>query len=66
MSQDAIGDGGLYSIWAGVLALDAALLILISRKGAQWRDQELSRKLGRQLAELAKRHDSANGEQNSA
>ncbi|KDR77423.1 hypothetical protein GALMADRAFT_65924 [Galerina marginata CBS 339.88] len=37
--QDGLGDGWLYTIWAGLMALTCAFMLLICRKGEQWRNQ---------------------------
>lgn len=38
--QDSIGDGGLYSIWTGLLVLLELLIVLVMMKGAAWRAAE--------------------------
>ncbi|KAI0823183.1 MFS general substrate transporter [Trametes gibbosa] len=35
--QDAIGDGGLYSLWTGILILSELLILLVWWKGGAWR-----------------------------
>ncbi|KAG8896753.1 hypothetical protein FRB99_008676 [Tulasnella sp. 403] len=50
--QDAIGDGGLYSIWAGILFAVAGLLAYVSRKGADWRQKEEQKRLEKELHAL--------------
>ncbi|KAG8984623.1 hypothetical protein FRB93_006403 [Tulasnella sp. JGI-2019a] len=52
--RDAIGDGGLYSIWTGILFGVAALMIYTARKGASWREIEESQKLKRALEKARK------------
>ncbi|KAG8892191.1 hypothetical protein FRC01_014298, partial [Tulasnella sp. 417] len=52
--QDSIGDGGLYSIWGGILYLVAGTLFLLSKKGAAWRDNEEQVRLKKQLEKLEK------------
>lgn len=37
IQQNAIGDGGLYTIWAGVQVAIVAMTILVMYRGAQWR-----------------------------
>ncbi|KAI0258411.1 MFS general substrate transporter [Gloeopeniophorella convolvens] len=37
--QNAIGDGGLYSLWAGVLVLCEVLLLLVRWRGGLWRER---------------------------
>jgi len=57
-----VGDGVLYTIWGGILALDALLVFFVSRKGAVWREQEVQRKLQRQLEALEKQQQNNNAE----
>ncbi|KIK42718.1 hypothetical protein CY34DRAFT_757045 [Suillus luteus UH-Slu-Lm8-n1] len=35
--QNALGDGGLYTAWAGVLIVTELLVLLVLRKGESWR-----------------------------
>ncbi|KAG1760780.1 major facilitator superfamily domain-containing protein [Suillus occidentalis] len=35
--QNALGDGGLYTAWAGVLVVTELLVLLVLRKGESWR-----------------------------
>ncbi|KAF9517241.1 hypothetical protein BS47DRAFT_1339996 [Hydnum rufescens UP504] len=35
--QDSVGDGGLYSIWAGLIVFLELLIVLVMIKGATWR-----------------------------
>ncbi|KAG9097921.1 hypothetical protein FRC06_007010 [Ceratobasidium sp. 370] len=35
--QNALGDGGLYTIWAGLLVVCEALILLLIWRGGQWR-----------------------------
>ncbi|KAL1741936.1 major facilitator superfamily domain-containing protein [Schizophyllum fasciatum] len=35
--QDGLGDGWLYTLWAALMALSAAMVVLIIYKGAAWR-----------------------------
>ncbi|KAG2050022.1 vacuolar DHA amino acid exporter [Suillus hirtellus] len=37
--QNALGDGGLYSVWAGILIVTELLVILVLRKGESWRKE---------------------------
>ncbi|KAH7923830.1 vacuolar DHA amino acid exporter [Leucogyrophana mollusca] len=37
--QDAIGDGGLYTLWAGLLVIMELLILLVLRKGEKWRQE---------------------------
>ncbi|KAI0373855.1 MFS general substrate transporter [Pilatotrama ljubarskyi] len=37
--RDAIGDGGLYSLWAGLMLLSELLILLVWWKGAAWRQR---------------------------
>ncbi len=35
--QNAIGDGGMYSLWAGLILLSELLILLVWWKGGAWR-----------------------------
>lgn len=35
--QNTLGDGGLYTVWAGILIVTELLVILVLRKGESWR-----------------------------
>ncbi len=35
--QTAIGDGGMYSLWAGLMLLSELLILLVWWKGGEWR-----------------------------
>lgn len=37
--QDALGDGGLYSLWAGLILISEALILLVWWKGGSWREK---------------------------
>jgi len=37
--QDKIGDGGLYSFWAGLLVIMEILVVLVLKFGHQWREK---------------------------
>ncbi|KAI0671081.1 MFS general substrate transporter [Trametes maxima] len=37
--QDAIGDGGLYSLWCGLTILSELLILLVWWKGGAWREK---------------------------
>ncbi|KAG8998438.1 hypothetical protein FRB90_012304 [Tulasnella sp. 427] len=52
--QDSIGDGGLYSVWCGVLYVVAGTLLLLSKKGAAWRNNEEQARLKKRLERLEK------------
>lgn len=39
----AIGDGGLYTLFAGLLTCSSAGLVLVSFKGAKWREKHLAK-----------------------
>ncbi|KIJ62702.1 hypothetical protein HYDPIDRAFT_41833 [Hydnomerulius pinastri MD-312] len=43
--QDALGDGGLYTAFAGVLIVMELLILLVLRKGASWREESEKREL---------------------
>jgi len=36
--QDTIGDGGLYTIWAGVMIIAELFILLVLYKGGKWRE----------------------------
>ena len=36
--QDSLGDGGLYTLWAGILVLCELLLLLVLLRGGAWRE----------------------------
>lgn len=35
--QDSVGDGGLYTLWAGLLVLSELLLLVVRVRGGPWR-----------------------------
>ncbi|KAG2049045.1 vacuolar DHA amino acid exporter [Suillus hirtellus] len=37
--QNILGDGGLYTVWAGILIVTELLVILVLRKGESWRKE---------------------------
>ncbi|KAH7915438.1 MFS general substrate transporter [Hygrophoropsis aurantiaca] len=41
--QDAIGDGGLYTLWAGLLVIAQLLILLVLYRGAKWREESEKR-----------------------
>ncbi|KZW03371.1 MFS general substrate transporter [Exidia glandulosa HHB12029] len=41
--QDAIGDSGLYMIWAGLLVVMELLILLTGRRGGKWRERAQER-----------------------
>ncbi|KAG1859146.1 MFS general substrate transporter [Suillus tomentosus] len=41
--QDTIGDGGLYTIWAGVMVVVECMLLLVLYKGRKWREASVER-----------------------
>ncbi|EJC98039.1 MFS general substrate transporter [Fomitiporia mediterranea MF3/22] len=41
--QNAIGDGGLYSIWAGLLGIVGLLIMLLIWKGKEWRERDTAK-----------------------
>ncbi|KAG2146237.1 vacuolar DHA amino acid exporter [Suillus clintonianus] len=43
--QNALGDGGLYTVWAGILVVTELLVILVLRKGESWRRESEEREL---------------------
>ncbi|KAH8986090.1 hypothetical protein EDB86DRAFT_2299938 [Lactarius hatsudake] len=36
--QDSMGDGGLYTLWAGILVLSELMLLLVRQRGGAWRE----------------------------
>ncbi|BEI85444.1 hypothetical protein CcaverHIS002_0508450 [Cutaneotrichosporon cavernicola] len=48
--QNAIGDGGLYTLFTGVLAMSCATLILVAYRGKGWREAREVRKEARSAA----------------
>jgi hypothetical protein len=36
--QDTIGDGGLYTIWAGVMIVAELFILLVLYQGGKWRE----------------------------
>ncbi|KLO08653.1 MFS general substrate transporter [Schizopora paradoxa] len=46
--QNAIGDGGLYTIWAGLMVITEILILLVWWKGAQWRERAIAKEALRQ------------------
>jgi Na+/melibiose symporter-like transporter len=36
--QDSMGDGGLYTLWAGILVLCELLFLLVQLRGGAWRE----------------------------
>ncbi|KAG1818699.1 major facilitator superfamily domain-containing protein [Suillus subaureus] len=43
--QNALGDGGLYTVWAGILIVTELMVILVLRKGESWRKEGEEREL---------------------
>jgi len=41
--QKALGDGGLYSLWAGLLVVMELMILLVIWKGQHWREAEEKR-----------------------
>lgn len=39
--QDAIGDGGLYTLWAGLVLLAELMILLVLYRGKQWREASI-------------------------
>ena len=37
--QDTIGDGGLYSLWAGLLVVMELMILLVIWRGQRWREE---------------------------
>ena len=36
--QDSLGDGGLYTLWAGILVMCELLFLLVQLRGGAWRE----------------------------
>lgn len=41
--QNAIGDGGLYTLWAGLLIISELLVVLVLIKGRKWRESAIAK-----------------------
>ncbi|KAG2089038.1 major facilitator superfamily domain-containing protein [Suillus discolor] len=41
--QDSIGDGGLYTLWAGLLVIADCIILLVLYKGREWREASVER-----------------------
>ncbi|KAG2120059.1 hypothetical protein BD769DRAFT_1480814, partial [Suillus cothurnatus] len=41
--QDAIGDGGLYTLWAGLMVIVECMILLVLYKGRSWREASVER-----------------------
>ena len=41
--QDIIGDGGLYSLWAGLLVVMELMILLVTWRGERWREEAENR-----------------------
>ncbi|KAF9234681.1 vacuolar DHA amino acid exporter [Melanogaster broomeanus] len=41
--QDALGDGGLYTLWAGLMLIAQLLILLVLYRGKQWREASIER-----------------------
>lgn len=41
--QDSIGDGGLYTLWAGLLVIANCFILLVLYKGRKWREASAER-----------------------
>ncbi|KAG0702538.1 vacuolar DHA amino acid exporter [Suillus ampliporus] len=39
--QDSIGDGGLYTLWAGLMVVTECLILLVLYKGKKWREASI-------------------------
>ncbi|KAF7985540.1 hypothetical protein HWV62_3783 [Athelia sp. TMB] len=45
--QDSIGDGGMYTLWAGLLLISELLILLVLWKGAKWREEVVAQETER-------------------
>ncbi|KIJ09032.1 Drug:H+ antiporter-1 family protein [Paxillus involutus ATCC 200175] len=41
--QDAMGDGGLYTLWAGLMLLAELMILLVLYRGKQWREASIEK-----------------------
>ncbi|KIJ10878.1 hypothetical protein PAXINDRAFT_119245 [Paxillus involutus ATCC 200175] len=41
--QDAMGDGGFYTLWAGIMLLAELMILLVLYKGKQWREASIEK-----------------------
>jgi MFS family permease len=41
--QDTIGDGGLYTLWAGMMVIIECMILLVLYKGRSWREASIER-----------------------
>ncbi|KAG2101821.1 uncharacterized protein F5147DRAFT_708164, partial [Suillus discolor] len=41
--QDSIGDGGLYTLWAGLMVITNCIILLVLYKGRKWREASAER-----------------------
>ncbi|KAG1803465.1 MFS general substrate transporter [Suillus subaureus] len=41
--QDTIGDGGLYTLWAGLMVVVQCMILLVLYKGRRWREASVER-----------------------
>ena len=50
-SQLGIGDGGLYTLWAGLTVLSELLILLVWWKGGNWRQSAIEREEAQSTSE---------------
>ncbi|KAG0704803.1 vacuolar DHA amino acid exporter [Suillus ampliporus] len=48
--QDSIGDGGMYTLWAGLLVVTECLILLVLYKGKEWREASVEQETQKQDA----------------
>lgn len=41
--QNSIGDGGMYTLWAGLIAIAELMIVLVLWRGSKWRDEAVER-----------------------
>lgn len=41
--QDALGDGGLYTLWAGLMLITELMILVVIYKGRQWREASVEK-----------------------
>lgn len=47
--QNAMGDGGLYTLWGGLMAIAELLILLVIWKGGKWRETAIAKEASRQV-----------------
>ena len=47
--QLGLGDGGMYTLWAGFMVVSELLMVLVWWKGGAWREKEVEREKAHEL-----------------